>query len=107
MDDTTGVYNSTTISYDSGGVSMGGGGSGNGSQRRPWNLSEIVSPPVTRSRWFHWILLMGGSIVLGLGLIVVVIGIYNQHYYDPGSLNVKMDESKFSKKKCTIIKENS
>lgn len=68
------------------------------SQRRPWNLSEIVSPPVARSRWFHWILLMGGSIFLGLGLIVVVIGIYNQHYYDPGSQNVKMGEGKRNRK---------
>jgi len=66
--------------------------SSGGGQRRPWNLSEMVSPPINRSRWLQWTLLMSGSIVLGLGLIVTVIGIYNQHYYDPESHIVTLGE---------------
>lgn len=69
---------------------MGNGGS----QRRPWNLSEMVSPPATRSSWLQWMLLMSGSIIVGLGLIIVVIGVYNQHYYDPESHNVVPDGKK-------------
>jgi len=68
------VYNSTTISYES-------------SSRRPWNLSEMVSPPITSFWWFQLTILVCGSLILGLGLIVIVIGIYNQHYYSENEMN--------------------
>lgn len=63
------VYNSTTVSYENPGP-----GSPN---CRPWNLSEMVAPPVNRTRWFHWVLLVGGILAIVFGATVSIIGIYS------------------------------
>ncbi|CAL8123482.1 unnamed protein product [Orchesella dallaii] len=63
------VYNSTTVSYENPGP---GPGSPN---CRPWNLSEMVAPPVSRTRWFHWTLLIGGIVSFVFGVTVAVIGV--------------------------------
>lgn len=70
------VYNSTTVSYENPGP-----GSPN---CRPWNLSEMVAPPVSRTRWFHWTLLIGGILAIVFGATVFFIGIYS-HVVESGS----------------------
>lgn len=62
------VYNSTTVSYEN------PGGSPN---VRPWNLSEMVSPPPIRTKYLHWLLLVGGVLGIVIGVTASFVGIYS------------------------------